>query len=306
MKYFSFAFKALILVLILWFLFNDINLDLFLNSIKNISLVMLFIIILTIFLQVAVLTSRWQFVSKNYCKWIDSYNACMITALFNTILPARLGELSRVFYLKLRSGLQIKKSLVYLIIERFFDILILIGMLLIVTYLEANAKLWQTTALIVFIVLLTFVYIIKSKNRLFYKLFYKLPNKKIKKTLYKLHFLLHSRLSNKSILIIIAYTITIYLVNLGSLWIFLNLEMGYNFTFTQLFIIFTIISIGFIIPLNPGGFGTYHAAMVLVLSFYNIPKEEALMIAIIMHLIQVGPSSIWGSIVLLIQKISPN
>lgn len=303
MKYLITILKIFIFIVIIWFLIDNINFKELVLSLKTISIPLLLFVIFTIFLQVAVLAYRWQYISKFYNKWLDSFNACMITALFNTILPARLGEMSRVFYLKIQTGLAIKKSFIYLVIERFFDFLILLGMLLIVTFIESNASIWQNGAIISFLSLVVFLFIIKSKSKIFYKIFYNLKYKKLKKSLFKLHYLLSSRLNFNSMLYIIFLTIIIYLVNLGSLWLFLNYEMNFNLTFTQLFIVFTIISIGFVIPLNPGGVGTYHAAMVLALSFYNIPKEEALIAAIIMHLIQVLPSSIWGLSTILIQKI---
>lgn len=304
MKFLIFIIKTFILLFLIWFLFNNIDLKILSETLSKLSFILLFLIVLTIFIQVAVLAYRWQYISKYYNNWIDSFNACMVTALFNTILPARLGEMSRVFYLKIKTNLAIKKSFIYLVIERFFDFFVLIGMFLIVTLLESNTQFWQSTALISFISLLAFLYLIKSKGKIFYKIFFNLPNKKIKKTLFKLHFLLSSRLNFKSVIYIITLTIIMYSINLISLWILLYFGMNYDFSFTQLFIIFTITSIGFVIPLNPGGVGTYHAAMILALSFYGVPKEEALAIAIVMHILQVLPSSTWGIMTLFIQKIT--
>ncbi len=304
MKELIFLLKLSILIFIVWFIFNNVDFVILLQTIQKVSIYLLLFIVFTIFFQVAVLAFRWQYISKYYNNWMDSFNACMVTALFNTILPARLGEFSRIFYLKIRSNLKLKKSLVYLIIERFFDFLVLISMFLIVTFLESKTLFWQNIAIVSFIGFLTFLYLLKSKNKYFYKLFWNFPNKKIKNTLFKLHYLFSSRLNLKSIIYIIILTFIIYFVNLISLWLLFYYGMDFHFTFTQLFIIFTITSIGFIIPLNPGGIGTYHAAMVLALGYYGISKEEALATAIVMHILQVVPSSLWGTATIVLQKIN--
>ena len=52
------------------------------------------------------------------------------------------------------------------------------------------------------------------------------------------------------------------------------------------FVILVVVSILIMVPASPGFIGVYHWGTVLALSYYGIPREEALSCALVMHATQ--------------------
>ena len=57
----------------------------------------------------------------------------------------------------------------------------------------------------------------------------------------------------------------------------------------MIFLVFAVM-----VPASPGYVGTYHAACVYGLTAFNIPKEQALSVALVMHAMNFFPVIILG------------
>lgn len=65
-------------------------------------------------------------------------------------------------------------------------------------------------------------------------------------------------------------------------------------------VVFVIASLGFVLP-SPGGMGTYHALVIISLSFYGIDKLDAFSYAMILFItLQIGANVVFGMISLLL------
>jgi uncharacterized protein (TIRG00374 family) len=84
-----------------------------------------------VILSFAVRALRWRslFVGSAPRRILPVFKALMIGYLFNNLLPARGGDLVRVYHLSRDQGLSKSKTLATLVAERTGDLLVLVGML---------------------------------------------------------------------------------------------------------------------------------------------------------------------------------
>ncbi len=195
-------------ILIAYYLFHGLDL-------KEIDLSIFYIfgIILTfisIVLGQIVVAQRWQMMSKLSFK--ISYETMVVSSMLNVILPAKLGELSKALYLKKFYKFNYNKALSIMLIERFFDVIVLFLLICLWAYgYFTNELLKQSIVLLsVFIIFVVLVFNTKYVLVFLKKIpiqFFRVYTQKIYKNI---------NLLFKSSLGIFAYTLYIWFVYLLS------------------------------------------------------------------------------------------
>jgi uncharacterized protein (TIRG00374 family) len=229
----------------------------------------------------------------------------------NCILPARLGELIRANYLGNRE--QISGSAVFgtVVIERIFDGLTLLLVLLIALWitpfsdetLSISGVSIRSVGLSVF-----FVYILA----IIFLIGFKYQTEPCLKLFHHLLFFLSKRLKNKLLDIIrnfslglipaknihgwslsIFYSLLLWSVSLLQIHL-ISGSIGLTIPFTATFLILALASFGVMIPSAPGFIGTFHFWVQLGFILYGISKETALSAAILYHAIFFFPTLLLG------------
>lgn len=289
---------------LLYYSFKDIELGETINILTNISFFWLIIYILCFYLGNIVRAIRWKYMIKSIksdVSVLNLFGSTMIGYGVNCVLP-RFGELYRPSFLGKWEGLSRTSMFGTIIIERIIDILLL-GISVIISGYLYNGDLFNEmpvllpalyfSAVVLAILIVIIYFVVKLKEK-FYNLILKIIRKVSVKLSEKLADIFATLVegfgsinSNKLAFRIVLYSVLITIIyTMNSLigFYMLNLNNQTEVTFGMAFIVMSIGSFGIVIP-TPGGTGSYHALMIIILTILGFSKEEAAAYAISTHFI---------------------
>lgn len=255
---------------------------------------------------------RWYFlllpIKKTRLK--NLFPATMIGYMANNILPARLGEFVRAYVLGEKEGIAISAVFASLVIDRLFDGFTVLLILLFTFFtvklppgmesVQHGLVVGGYITLTIYIVVVAFLFILKKRTlqtiNLIGRLLKPFPARVSGKVIPLLgSFIEGVRISSRpaelfalllSSFVIWAFAIWPVDLMLRSFGIILPITAS---MFIMVFLVFAVM-----VPASPGYVGTYHAACVYGLMAFNIQKEKALSIALIIHGINFFPVIILG------------
>jgi glycosyltransferase 2 family protein len=256
----------------------------------------LLIVLLVLFFR----SYRWGIILEPRIKY-PQWPLFIITAIgFMTIsiLPARLGEFTRPFLVKQKSGIRISSTMATIVVERVFDLLTLMVVLgMVILTIPLPPEIFKAGLIILIIVLAIFVLLLLlvGKKELSLKIlnviFDKLPGKVggfIKNQL-------HAFIEGLEILPDVKKTLYVAFLS-AIIWGLLALScylmffaFGFKLSLINAFALTVIIAIGVMLPAAPGFVGNYHYACVLGLKFFGVNEAAALSYAIALHFLQLIP-----------------
>jgi glycosyltransferase AglD len=219
--------------------------------------------------------------SLNYSVSVTASTACIfVSQTVNLVVPARLGDFVRVFILKHEYNMTYSEGVSSLVVERIFDIFTVALLGAIAFFFVLNVPAWFATLIIVplaagviFFAFLLFLGKFSSEN------------KYIAIILTMLHEIKRASLSFRSILVLGASSIVIWLMDiLVCLSVVLMFEQAVPFAVVVLAVV--IGNLVKAVPLTPGGMGTYEAALAVTFGLAGMDPAVALLIAIVDHLIK--------------------
>ncbi len=232
---------------------------------------------------------------------IDILSALCIGFMANMILPMRAGELIRAYLISQKERIDLSNVLGTVVLERVYDLLATIVLLIFVVFFanptNVSPEIWASlkkggvTIGVAFAVAITFMVMLVHNytkvNSFMQVLYGMLPKGAAEKTeglVSAFRDGLRSLEEGRHIIAITLYTaflwIIIVLVNFLFLPMFnltLSLEIA---AVLSLFIIF-----GVMVPSSPGFVGPLHAGIVIALGLYGVDFDEALGIAIVIHIV---------------------
>lgn len=238
------------------------------------------------------------------------FSATIIGYMANNLLPARLGEFIRAYVLGEKED--IGKSAVFatLVVDRLFDgftVLLILLFTFFTVKLPAGMEKMQNSlavggyvTLTLYIFVVIFLVVLKQRTQFTIKLITRLlkpfPSRIEEKVIPLLgSFIGGLRLSSRpkelfalvfSSLLIWAFAIWPVDLLLRSFGIILPITAS---MFIMVFLVFAVL-----VPAAPGYVGTYHAACVYGLMAFNIQKEKALSVALMIHGVNFFPVIILG------------
>jgi uncharacterized protein (TIRG00374 family) len=255
---------------------------------------------------------RWYFlllpIKKTRLK--NLFPATMIGYMANNILPARLGEFVRAYVLGEKEGIAMSAVFASLVIDRLFDGFTVLLILLFTFFtvklppgmesVQHGLVVGGYITLTIYFVVIAFLFILKKRTlqtiNLIGRLLKPFPARVSGKVIPLLgSFIEGVRISSKpaelfalllSSFVIWAFAIWPVDLMLRSFGIILPITAS---MFIMVFLVFAVM-----VPASPGYVGTYHAACVYGLMAFNIQKEKALSIALIIHGINFFPVIILG------------
>ncbi|MBG0768303.1 lysylphosphatidylglycerol synthase transmembrane domain-containing protein [Methanococcus maripaludis] len=290
----------LISFLILYWIFSKIDFYLLVSSIKNTNLIWFFIAFSCFYASVFLKSIRWKLLLKDAEINIDLKDSFLIFYLSmfaNSVVPAKIGDVYRSYLLKQKNNAPISLSFATVFVERIFDLMTMIPLLLIFGIISFNANiplevfmaLKYGIALIILLIVFTLIFL-----KLNAKVMAKINNKLIKniftnfeKGIRTLKVRSIPKLFLLSLISWITEGFTIY---------FIFLSIGLNFD--VLFSIFTDLSSSLLtaIPFTPSGLGIVEYALVFILNLKNTGITESSVVIVLYRAISYFSIVILGSI----------
>ena len=256
----------------------------------------LLIVLLVLFFR----SYRWGIILEPRIKY-PQWPLFIITAIgFMTIsiLPARLGEFTRPFLVKQKSGIRISSTMATIVVERVFDLLTLMVVLgMVILTIPLPPEIFKAGLIILIIVLAVFVLLLLlvGKKELSLKILNVIIDKLPERVGGFIKNQLHAFIEGLEILPDVKKTLYVAFLS-AIIWGLLALScylmffaFGFKLSLSNAFALTVIIAIGVMLPAAPGFVGNYHYACVLGLKFFGVNEAEALSYAIALHFLQLIP-----------------
>mgnify|MGYP003485081990 FL=1 len=116
----------------LWLAFRKIDFQTVPNILSQININYLLLLILSYTLEMITRAHRWLIIQeKEKLTFKDSFFGLVLTFFFNNNLPARAGEFFRPYYFAKKNLAEPGETLAAVVLERFFDGVMLLTLILI-------------------------------------------------------------------------------------------------------------------------------------------------------------------------------
>ena len=257
---------------------------------------------------------RWQMLLPNSQSVTrqDIFSATMIGFAINNVLPARLGELFKIYVLADKHSLSKMTILATVATERLFDMLILLLLVLISLLAGYSRQLvWmQTGGIYLAFLCLAIVGFLLTVWRKAAGLVSRLKtrlgqrgNQKYERILngllafaVGLEWMAREKMS--TVLVTIGYSMLVWLSMLGNVF-FIIKAFSLDLPFSASLLTLVTQSLGMLIPSGPAGIGTYEFMTIVSLGLFEVDQTKALGFALVLHATRFLPTTIIGLMFLL-------
>ena len=226
--------------------------------------------------------TRWRamFVAGERPRLRAVLAAMLVGDLFNNVLPARAGEAARVFALHARSGVSRAQIVATVVLERVFDVLVLLLMLAValpllpdVTWLRAAA--WLGAAVGVAAVAAVVVL----------RVFGERPLRALLRPLRRVRFVPRDRLEQapeNAVRGLAALTAAAWSCVVVCAWL-LTRAFDLDVPPGAALLVTVATALGMTVPSAPASLGVFEAAAVVALAAFGVPAPQALSYALVLH-----------------------
>ena len=254
----------------------------------------------TLALGVAVRAWRWQllFERERRPPFGLVANALLIGYLFNTILPARPGELARVQALGTRAGISRAEVLATVVLERLYDLFVLIALLALAAPFLPHVG-WLKAALVLGLVLglalAAGALLVRRYGRRGARIMLKpltlLPRVGEERVdllaASAVNGLAAIRATRLALAALLVSALSWLLLAASGWFLLLGTDLDEGFAAALLVLVAT--NLVLVLPSSPAGIGAFEAAAVLALDAYGVGREQALSYALVLHALNALP-----------------
>ena len=249
---------------------------------------------------------RWSLLyGSESPSWDTLFGAMNVGYAINTLLPARLGEVLRSYWVRDRSGVSMMRSLSTIALERVSDGVTLVIMLLLTAPTVAFPRRLLGSAVLVgaaFVVVLGVMIVLAfgatddqhPLSRFLLRLEHG-PMAPVARMLRQTIIGLQALRSWSSVLKLVVYTLIIWGANGVLVWLVLK-AFHIDIPLTGGFLLTAVLNLGMAVPSTPGYVGVFEYLMVLTLSLYGVPHTNSVAAALGFHAIAFIPATIVGLI----------
>jgi uncharacterized protein (TIRG00374 family) len=309
-------------VILIFLLFRGVDYQRLWEASSNANLYLWIPAFLIQYILMLIRAMRWQYLMKPMKEiGIGSlFSATTIGFMANNLLPARMGEIIRAYVIGEREGISVASSFATIVVERIFDIitvlLLTMALFLFFTLPSGVLEIKETVRggayglLIVITMAVLFLYILvrhRGKGVSIAKSFLKpFPERVQEQSVLFLDSLasgLEVVKGRRSLAMVSLYSILNWAVSALPIYI-ITISFGFWPPFSSALLILVLLAFAVSVPSSPGYVGPFHYAVYLGLGFYGIGKEEAIGMAIVMHLAQFVPLVLLGLYLVWKEKLS--
>jgi glycosyltransferase 2 family protein len=296
-------------VVFLWLAARGVELSLFWESLQECNYLLLVPALAILAVGVAIRSVRWQllFAPATRPPFGAVTRALLVGQLFNVVLPMRAGEAARIVVLHQDVRTSRAESLGTIAVERLYDVLGLLLILLVATPFLPEVTWIRRAALLaaVLLVLAAIGAVVVGRYgarpvRVAMRPLARLPRVTrahvdgiADRLVYGLGALHRPSLAAPGFLLGVASWLVLAL----TCWLVLaSFDLGLGYGAGILILVTTTLSL--VIPSAPGGLGVFEAGGVLALSAFGVDESTALSATVVLHALTVFPFAIAGAIVL--------
>ena len=301
-KLLLFVLKATIFIAIFYYIFYDVKFDKVFYSIRQYSFFGICLTFFVVFLGDIFVAYRLYYLCNKKCCYKTALEASMLSLVANSFMPAKMGEISKIFYIHKKESIKKRKILSAVIFERFSDIVSLSLFLMLSSYIFISNDIYYIIALfIVFVGIVSFV-LLKNHYIFLKKIVKKIKYKKVKIYLYLFIKEVYFHLSDIQIFKLLFISLLIWCIYVLTNVVFFRYAILINISFMQIFAISMIAFAVTALPVTPGGIGTFQAVFLLMLAPQGISKENIIAATFILQFLYILPSILYLIYVFYIDK----
>ncbi len=249
-----------------------------------------------ILLQVSLKAYRWNYLKKSQKMRFslkDSFLMYLSSLYLGIITPGRVGEFSKILYLK-KKGYSMAKSSVSVVIDRLGDLIFLVlvgigGMFFFSGIFNKELRLISYFLVILLIVFIVFIINKKISKKILRKIFMILiPNKHHNKvnSAPKEFYLETKKIKTRDFVMTALITVITFILYYIMTFL-LALSLNIKIPFLYLSICVTVSMFITIMPISIVGIGTRDLTLIGLFSFLNISKEAAVAFSTLILLMNV-------------------
>jgi uncharacterized protein (TIRG00374 family) len=291
-------------VALLVLLLRSVNLDQLGSDFSHVNLTYLELAIVPFLINLLLKVPRWALLFGDEApRWDTLFGSMNVGYAVNSLMPLRLGELVRAYWVRDRTGISMVKALSTIALERVTDGVTLFVLLLVMLPTVAFPRKLLVPALLfgaIFIVVLGFMAaLVLSAGKIDHPLAmlrqrfetgrWAVVGKALSQIIAGLQ-----ALRNKRTLILLAiYTLIIWGTNSLLIWLVLR-AFHIGVPFTAGILLTAVLNLGMAVPSSPGYLGVFDYLMVLTLGLYGVHRTPALAASLGFHAIAFIPVTIIG------------
>jgi hypothetical protein len=314
MKKWQFWLGVLISAVFLWWALSKLNLGDFWLAIKTADYWWTLPGIAVYFVAVWARAWRWHYLLKPI-KAIQTrvmFPVTCIGYMGNNIYPARAGEVLRAVVLKRREGVPISASLATIIVEKFFDAVVMLGFVFVnlpelaglkgssgfvgnIQQVAIFGTILAFVILVIFLLAAMFPLVTARFGQWFIdRLMPKRFRQQTSGIMNKFLDGLASLRSPANILMVFLTSVVIWLLETGKYWFVMH-AFNFHVSFFALMLMNGIVNLITIIPAAPGYIGTFDASGIAVLTAYGVDQAVAAGYTIVLHVALWLPITLLGA-----------
>ncbi len=297
----------------LWLALRKIDFQTIPTVLSQININYLFLLILSYTFEMITRAHRWLIIQeKEKLTFKYSFFGLILTFFFNNILPARAGEFFRPYYFAKKDLADSGETLAAVVLERFFDGVMLLTLILISFQNFTNNETLRQASIFtaVFYTIILLGILIAIFNRSFFEkmtgfIFGLLP-KKIENFLSNLTHKFIDGLSTikdfKRLIKIILSSGICWFCSVITVWLGFK-AFGLEDNLVLASFVLTVLSISSMIPASPGNIGVYEYFCIFTFNVLGHSAEKGTAFSIVMHGIQYLYILILGIVIAIIEGI---
>ena len=293
---------ALIVLRFNW-CFKTVNWVKFIETITTISFPLFLIVLIHRFLPWIFLGFRLHSLFGNKLDIVDGIKASLLCVGLNSILPSRAGDIAKVGWLKMNSGIAFYDLLGGIFIERLLDVSILSIALLSVLY---TLSLYEYALFLLFLAFLMWLALIfvRYESKLILSVVSYIKSKSIFHWFAHVLLKIKNKLVKEILLKLLGYSVCIWLMNFLHVLLVIMLLTNLELSLYEIFVVFVAVFASSAFGVVPGGIGVMESAVIYVSTeVIHLDMTYALVLATFFRFFYSVPSILSASIVMLTSKI---
>jgi uncharacterized protein (TIRG00374 family) len=314
-KHLTFWLGLVISVLFLYLAMKNVRLSEIRRSLSQVHLPTVLWAMVIFMVSFAVRAVRWNYILRPV-KEVgipQAFSLLSIGFMANNVLPARLGEVVRAYFLAKKTGIRKSLSLATIVLERLSDFAaLLLAALTVVLFFTLPPSVKRVGIVVSFffvllIVLLIFIHFRKDMAlRFFDRLLSFLPLPVKQKMMERVQAFMEGLLILKSGREF--FWVTTLAVAVWALWAvalhYTLLAFGIQVPFSARLLLLAVVNLGALIPSSPGYVGPYQYFCWVGLSIFGVDKSLAFSFSVVLHALWYVPLTGLGFIFLWKEHVS--
>ena len=311
------ALSFLIVILLFYFLFRNIDTELFLKYLSLGSKPLIAAGVTVYLLAFFVRALRWKVLLKHIGSFKVRELAPVIVAGYavNNVLPVRIGEIVRAAIAGKIFKISIPSAFASVFVERIFDgltIALILSATLFFYPFHDNMKILALVASLLFAILFVFaLFSAFSSKPLEFVRFLRSKAPKFSLPLFDFaeKFLKGAASLDSGRKIVTTFFLSMCVWAAELLVYFLIVKaFGVEIPFVGCLVMLCAANLGMLAAPTPAGLGVFQGAIVFALESFNVPYEQRMAVAVILHAAQIVPTTVIGFIWIWVKnlKMPPN